>query len=132
MRCSAGKSYAQVIHFSDHQRVSHPTPSKIAALSITWDDSGNPPEPLRNPPESFRPEWKGTGNGTGKGTGNREGDSGAIREFVPRETADTPDAIEVCDECEASIPEPPGWVGLSGIENKHHLESCSLYDSEKE
>jgi hypothetical protein len=58
-----GKRYGQVTTFSDHQRVSHPTRSKFADLSITWDDSGNPPENNRDPPEDFRPE---------QGTGNRE------------------------------------------------------------
>jgi hypothetical protein len=35
---------------------------------------------------------------------------------------------DVCDECEAPIPIVEG----GGLANKHHLESCSLYDSEKE
>jgi hypothetical protein len=58
-----GKRYGHVVKFDEHQRVSHPTPSKIGVLSIAWDDLGNPPEFLRNPPETFRPE---------QGTGNRE------------------------------------------------------------
>lgn len=51
-----GKRYGQIVHFAEHQRVSHPTPSKISSLTITWGDSENPPENLRSPPESLRPE----------------------------------------------------------------------------
>ena len=55
-----GKRYGHVVHFVDHQRVSHPTPSKIATISITWDyeneDFVRPPENFVNPPESLRPE----------------------------------------------------------------------------
>lgn len=68
-----GKRYGRICHFAEHQRVSHPSKSKIACLSITWDDSGKAPEKFRNPPESLRPE-QGTGNrernreqGTGEG-----------------------------------------------------------------
>src|SRR3990167_5281034 len=38
----SGKRYGRIIHFSEHQKVSHPSKSKIACLSITWDVSGNP------------------------------------------------------------------------------------------
>ncbi len=69
-RCSKGRMYGQIVNFREHQKVSHPTPSKIEPISITWDDSGIFPEPLRNPPETFRPE-QGTGNRE-QGTGNRE------------------------------------------------------------
>jgi hypothetical protein len=58
-----GRRYGRVAHFQEHQRVSHPTKSKIADLSITWDALCNPPEKFRNPPETFAPE---------QGTGNRE------------------------------------------------------------
>ena len=60
-----GKQYGQIVKFSEHQRVSHPTPSKISKLSITWECSGNPPEPLWSSPEVLRPEME-------QGTGNRE------------------------------------------------------------
>ncbi len=54
-----GKNYGHIVNFEEHQRVSHPTPSKIAELTITWSDSGSSPENLGNPPEQFRPERKG-------------------------------------------------------------------------
>ena len=43
------------------------------------------------------------------------------KEFVP-------DMLE-CDECGAGIPTEPTEGGLA---NKHHEDSCSLYDSEEE
>jgi len=51
-----GRRYGHIVHFSEHQRVSHPTDSKISVIAITWDDSGKIPEPSENPPETFRPE----------------------------------------------------------------------------
>ena len=66
-----GRRIGRIAKFSDHQRVSHPTPSKYDISSITWDtydDSAHPPELFRSPPETFRPEW----NGMEQGTGNRE------------------------------------------------------------
>jgi len=65
---SDGRRYGQVIEFSKHQKVSHPTDSKISCLSITWDNSGEIPESSVRPQEIFGPE-QGTGNkeqGTGK------------------------------------------------------------------
>ena len=61
-----GKRYGHVIKFDEHQRVSHPTQSKISRLSITWDELQNPPENFAKPPESFRPE-QGTGKGKEQG-----------------------------------------------------------------
>jgi hypothetical protein len=69
-KCEKGRSYGRIVSFDVHQRVSHPSKSKIADLSITWGDSGNPPEILRNPPEILRPE-QGTGNRE-QGTGNKK------------------------------------------------------------
>lgn len=62
-----GRRYGHIIAFEDHQRVSHPTPSKISCLPIAWDISGIILEELSNSPETFVPE-----QGTGNGTGNRE------------------------------------------------------------
>lgn len=62
-----GKKYGRIRNFAAHQRISHPTASKIANKSIAWENSANPPEIFRSPPESFRPERKGTGNREGKG-----------------------------------------------------------------
>ena len=58
-----GKHWGRILKFDTHQGVSHPTPSKIKGLQITWDEFRNPPENFGNPPELFRPE---------QGTGNRE------------------------------------------------------------
>lgn len=40
--CKNGKSYGHVVTFADHQKVSHPTASKIKQLQIIWEDSRNP------------------------------------------------------------------------------------------
>jgi hypothetical protein len=56
---SDGRLYGWIVNFSDHQKVSHPTASKIAALADF-------PENFGSPPDSFRPEGnreQGTGNG---------------------------------------------------------------------
>jgi hypothetical protein len=74
--CPKGRSYGRVVNFDAHQRVSHPTKSKIADISITWNGSLNPPEKFRNPPEVFVPE-QGTGNRE-LGTGNVE-EEGSVR-----------------------------------------------------
>lgn len=70
-----GKRYGHIVGFDRHQRVSHPTPSKIGCLPIKWEGvpelvqsspevSGEIPEESRKPPETFRPEGKGKeGNG---------------------------------------------------------------------
>jgi hypothetical protein len=66
-----GKRYGHIVKFTTHQRVSHPTPSKIEPLPITWEsDSGSLPNfsgELRN--DSALNREQGTGNreqGTGK------------------------------------------------------------------
>lgn len=56
---SDGKRYGQVVTFDDHQRVNRPTPSKIKALDIEWDDSATHHTQLI---EASPPERKGTGN----------------------------------------------------------------------
>lgn len=40
----------------------------------------------------------------------------------------TPTVSAACDECEASIPDKAG----GSIANKHHAESCSLYEPDEE
>lgn len=49
-----GREYGHIGSFLDHQRVSHPSPSKIKPLRKI-------PEPSVNPPEPLRPELKGNG-----------------------------------------------------------------------
>lgn len=61
-----GAALLFVIGFTEHQRVSHPTPSRLPDPPETFaNDSGATPEPLAQPPESFVPEGKGK---EGKGT----------------------------------------------------------------
>lgn len=77
-----GRVVGHVVEFSTHQRVSHPTDSKIQAMTITWYASGKFPEAARSLPESFRPERKGREQGTGKGkegNGDVANDAEAIR-----------------------------------------------------
>lgn len=57
-----GKRYGQVVKFEEHQKVSHPTDSKIATLSIAWDEFWKPQENFANPPEPLRPEKEEEGN----------------------------------------------------------------------
>lgn len=63
-----GRRYGQIVEFSKHQKVSHPTDSKIALLTIVWDTFEHPPEEFEKSPEPLRPE-QGTGN-VEQGTGN--------------------------------------------------------------
>lgn len=70
--CVNGRRFGRIVAFAAHQRVSHPTDSKIAVMPITWDCSGNIPEDSVRAPEVFVPE-QGTGNREKEqGTGNRE------------------------------------------------------------
>jgi hypothetical protein len=63
-----GKPLLAITNWSEHQRISHPTPSKLPAPPVRKPPRGSrkPPEVLRSPPETLRPE-QGTGKGTGKG-----------------------------------------------------------------
>lgn len=61
-----GKQCGHIIKFCEHQRVSHPTPTKFDDKSIVWDISGDIPENIGKPPDIFVPERKGK-------EGNREG-----------------------------------------------------------
>lgn len=94
---SDGRSYGHIVEFEKHQRVSHPTESKISKLTITWHDSGIVPEPLVNPPELFVPE-QGTGKGKeqGKETLSAGADGVLFEEFwkaySPPKNSKKPDA----------------------------------------
>lgn len=57
--CADGRAYGRIVAFDTHQRVSHPTTSKIKALSINWNNSGIIPESFGKAHESLRPEGKG-------------------------------------------------------------------------
>lgn len=58
-----GATYAQVVNWTKHQKISHPTTSRLPAPP---EASGEIPEKFRSPPESLRPDL-GTGNREGKG-----------------------------------------------------------------
>lgn len=105
-----GKRYGQVVHFKTHQRVSHPSPSKIRTLEIVWEDSGNPPEDFARPTETLRPE-QGTGNGEqGTGKGNGEAPPALAPEPVPtRPKMPARPALP-----EPSKAEPPSPVQVGG------------------
>ena len=61
------KRYGHVVKFLDHQRVSHPIPSKIKAMRVVWEVSGEIPESSVKPQEVGRPELNGIElNGTDK------------------------------------------------------------------
>jgi hypothetical protein len=74
--CEKGRTYGRINNFSEHQRVSHPSKSKIQGMTITWEDSGNPPEKFQSPQEILRPEQ-------GKEQGKEGKGEGASRRFVP-------------------------------------------------
>ena len=72
-----GKRYGHVVKFREHQRISHPTPSKISNLPIQWEDSRETPElsgeileDSASALDILRPE-----QGTGNRERNREGEA---------------------------------------------------------
>src|ERR1700743_1918534 len=67
--CADGKMIGRIVNFQSHQKVSHPSESRLKQRFN--EGSRKPPEDLRKTPESLRPE-QGTGNGIEQGTGNRE------------------------------------------------------------
>ena len=56
---SRGRRFGRIVAFEEHQRVSHPTPSRIKAMKIVWDGSGENPESSPTCSETLRPEGKG-------------------------------------------------------------------------
>lgn len=55
-----GKRYGQVVKFDEHQRVNRPTPSKIKALGVAWEDSVTTHTQLTedSPPERNREQGR--------------------------------------------------------------------------
>lgn len=51
-----GKRYGHVVKFKDHQKVSHPSPSKIKEMGVVWEVSRKTPEASLKPTEVLRPE----------------------------------------------------------------------------
>lgn len=99
-RGSDGKRYGHIVHFSAHQKISHPSASKIKAVETSWEDSRKPPGILR--------EDSGL-----KGTGNREGEQGtgkgdrSLRSLNVREekNSDVGKAIAVAEPVDLTIPD---------------------------
>lgn len=96
-----GRRYGMVIHFSEHQRVSHPTKSKIEDISITWDDSDNPPENFGRPPDNFAPERKGTGNRE-RNKKARSADADVVAPSPPSEPSELKEAVDAYNEVAAA------------------------------
>jgi hypothetical protein len=86
-----GKPYFHLPRWKDHQRVSHPTDSKIPACPrCDREDSGEIPEEFVKPPEPLRPERKGKEQGKErKGTAAATSSDPLFDEFwtaYPRKT----------------------------------------------
>lgn len=120
-----GRAYGHIVEFDKHQRVSHPSDSKISCLTITWKDSGIIPEASVKAPETFRPE-QGTGNGTGKGLlPDRSGGVGDDPEFEefwkayrPPPNSKKPDARKA-------------WVSSAKVRPAHadHMRAVANYQA---
>jgi len=64
-----GHDYLHCPNWSMHQRISHPTPSRIPDCPREHQEVlCAPPEVLRSPPETLRPEGKGKGREQGGGS----------------------------------------------------------------
>jgi hypothetical protein len=101
-----GKRYGQIVKFKNHQKISHPSKSKIINMPILWEDaaqsSRETPETLAQAPESvaqtpevlqevqetLRPD-QGSGN-RDQGTGNGEQGTGEADSGKAPESAEAP------------------------------------------
>lgn len=118
-----GRRYGQVVEFQTHQRVAHPTPSKISDLPITWDDLGKPHEKIVNPPETFRPERN---REQGKEQGRERNTTAAARpdseaverlRFVYPKRAGSQPWQRALKACNARLAEGHGWAEiLDGVD----------------
>lgn len=91
-----GKVYGRIVKFSEHQRVNHPTPSKIQPL---W----NPQETFLKPQEDFSLEGKGKEQGTGKGN-----DGKPLLEFPKPQNPESLDDFDGQDWCLKTLRAYPG------------------------
>jgi hypothetical protein len=60
-----GTPYIAVVHWRQHQRIDHPSPSKLPPPPGTCDDDGNPREESTNDREDSRPRVRPRGPGSG-------------------------------------------------------------------
>lgn len=77
-----GREYGRIVNFSEHQRVAHPSPSKIKPLIAA---KTTPPEILVNPPETGRPDLGidlGTRNMEGEGNSEGQSIDGQVHEIA--------------------------------------------------
>lgn len=95
---SDGKQYGCIRNFAKHQRINRPSESKIAKLSITWDESVRTHGAIS---EDSHPE-RNREQGTGKGTGNGISGSGEPDKKTK------PDYPEKFEEAWAEYPKRPG------------------------
>jgi hypothetical protein len=87
-RAPDGRVYGWIVHFGDHQRVDHPSTSKIAGLVVF----SKPREVLANPRELLAPD-QGAGSREGsreQGAGSREHEGGS----APAAAAAPPPPVE--------------------------------------
>ena len=62
---SCGKQYGQIVHFREHQVISHPKPSKIKDMEIVWEHSSSVPVAFHE--ESNQKGMEGKGKERKKG-----------------------------------------------------------------
>jgi DNA replication protein DnaT len=107
-KTSDGKHWGHVVKFLIHQRVNHPTPSKIKDLDVIWEGS-------RKAPGGFTEDsgWEGKGKeqGTGKGMELPEGTKNVPSSSGEPSPDDCGTDFEVAEQ-DGETPETP--VGLFG------------------
>lgn len=107
-----GKRYLHVPKWGDHQRISHPTPSKVPPCErhpvpvsgSAPERSGSSPEKLRKAPDALRPE---------QGTGNREQGNSRAGEAAKR-TKSSAGRAERDENWETFYQAYPRHVGKAG------------------
>ncbi len=94
-----GKRFGHIVNFSKHQRVSHPTDSKISCLQITWDDSGNILEDSGS-------LTKHSALNREQGTGNREREQDLCAALVPIAPLDVVITVPLNDGSDYPVTKP--------------------------
>lgn len=63
------RRYLCITTWEEHQKISHPSKSKLPAPDLGQETCEKPPEKIVSPPETLRPD-QGTGNGKEQGAGS--------------------------------------------------------------
>jgi hypothetical protein len=87
-----GRRYLHVSKWSDHQRVDHPSPSRMPPLPLASDSRS----PREDPRSSRARAEQGTGKGTGnreQGTGSKEGIPALLAKYLAKLTEHSPRAF---------------------------------------